>query len=124
MRATLIAALVLCWFAVVLGRVFSAMTAACGVRVREPGNPENESQCESRLHPIGPISVALGVAAGTLILRGHPAIALGIGLILFGLGWLFGLSAGFFGVGAGALVIAACIVAMIDQRRAQLIAVR
>ena len=124
MRAALVAALALCGLAIILGTVFSAMTAACGVRVRHAGNPDNEARCETRLHPIGPISVLLGVAAGVLILRGSPAIALGIGLILFALGWLFGLSAGFFGIGAGGLVIAGCMVALVDQRRNRPVAVR
>lgn len=96
-----------------LAVAFGVLTCVCGGAEVEPnreGDPPNDATCASRLHPFAPIWAAFAVMGGIGLwfeMRRPAAVLGGLG---FALGIVSGLSAGFYGVGSGALLPAAGIV--------------
>lgn len=92
----------------------AALVAAglrCGmVRASACGTPEEcdaEAECVSRVHPVALPLAALALVGGAGAWRSLPGVPLGAGVVAAGAGTLFGLSLGFWGIGVGALLVAA-----------------
>lgn len=83
-----------------LSAAFGIATLQCGMMSTAPGG---EARCESHLHPIAPIGLALA-GLGLFAMGRMPGATLGLGLLLTALGVAFGFSAGLYGIGAGLLL--------------------
>jgi hypothetical protein len=90
-----------------LAVAFAIVMGACGAMQASPGDP---GSCVPVFHPLAPVWAAFALIgmASLWWWRAWPAITLGaIGLAL---GVISGFSAGFYGIGCGALLLAAGVV--------------
>ncbi|HUR24592.1 MAG TPA: hypothetical protein VM327_01080 [Candidatus Thermoplasmatota archaeon] len=104
MRTGLVIAIALAFASFLLAVAFGVLTAVCG---RMQASPGHEASCVSSFYPLVPVWAGFAVlgGAGLWFRKAWPAVTLGtVGLAL---GVVTGLSSGFFGIGCGALLLAA-----------------
>ena len=97
----------------VLAAAFGVLTFVCGameVQANEPGQPANAPHCVSAFHPFALVWAAFALVGLGTVWKGPAWVAIGLGAFGLALGVLAGLSAGFYGVGCGALLLAAGLV--------------
>lgn len=113
MRKRLAIALALAFASLALATAFGLLMWQCGrlrVEATEPGEPAGEAQCVSVLYPLVPVWAGFALVGAVGLWFGHAWPAITLGAIGFLLGILAGLSAGFYGIGCGALLLAAGLV--------------
>jgi hypothetical protein len=104
MRARLAVALGLASASLLLAIVFAIMMWGCGAMEASPGNP---GTCVPVFHPFTPVWAVFAVAGGVALWFGRAWPAVVLGSVGLALGILSGFSAGFYGIGCGALLLAA-----------------
>lgn len=117
MRKRLAIALGLSSASLALAATFGILMWTCGAMEQGassgPGVDDAESygpRCVSVFHPGAPVWAVFAIAGGVALWFGKAWPAVALGAIGLALGILSGFSAGFYGIGCGALLLAAGIV--------------
>ena len=110
-------AVAVCLLSVAIAMGFAYQTWRCGMRsvsetCTSTAECDAKSSCVSYLHPMALPYTLLGMAGAALawMRLAYPLIVSGV--VGIALGFAFGLSMGFVGIGVGALVLAAGILVM------------
>lgn len=106
--------------AATVAATFAVLTLACGfmtVEATPEGAPRGEARCAPGLHPVAPVQFLLSIAAIYSLWRNGPLIAMPLGAVSCILGWLSGLSGGFFTIIPGTLAFMAGVVGLMTRKR-------
>lgn len=100
-----------------LAAAFGVLTGLCGAMEQgsstdfETGETESYGpRCVSAFYPLVPVWAAFAVLGGAALWSGRAWPAVVLGSVGLALGAVTGLSSGFFGIGCGALLLAAGLV--------------
>ncbi len=118
MQTRLAIALGLAVLSLALAATFGILTALCGgmeqgssVNVAANQTTSYGPRCVPAFHPMVPLWASFAVVGAVGIWKSQAWIATLLGLVGLGFGIISGFSAGFFGIGCGALLLASGLVA-------------